>query len=135
AVGSPGPFPIPRAGWRGADWPPAASFTVPEGASGGLYVARVSTAFGTGASGGVGQLGRRAASAPVRDSEVGTTTSTHSGAGGEPSFHLVWATIDIPFIVRSPGPTAASILVSVPDTTYEAYNQWGGRSFYTHSAG
>ena len=37
----------------------------------------------------------------------------------------------IPFVVRAVEPGAqSSILVMIPDTTYEAYNFWGGRSLY-----
>jgi hypothetical protein len=45
-------------------------------------------------------------------------------------------TLDIPFVVRSSSPgDGATILVSVPDTTYEAYNLWGGRCLYAHTSG
>src|SRR5262249_26062235 len=45
-------------------------------------------------------------------------------------------TYDIPFAVRSPFPgSRSSILVGIPDTTYEAYNFWGGRSLYTGGSG
>ena len=37
----------------------------------------------------------------------------------------------IPFVVRASVPgTQSTILLYVPDATYEAYNQWGGRSLY-----
>jgi hypothetical protein len=37
----------------------------------------------------------------------------------------------IPFVVRAAVPgSQATVLVFVPDTTYEAYNFWGGRSLY-----
>jgi hypothetical protein len=38
----------------------------------------------------------------------------------------------IPFVVRAPSPAATSkILVKLSDTTTQAYNGWGGRSFYS----
>ena len=38
---------------------------------------------------------------------------------------------DLPFIVRAPvDGSQASILIVMNDTTYEAYNEWGGRSLY-----
>jgi hypothetical protein len=41
------------------------------------------------------------------------------------------ASATIPFVVRAVEPGAqSSILVMIPDTTYEAYNFWGGRSLY-----
>jgi hypothetical protein len=41
------------------------------------------------------------------------------------------AGIAIPFVVRAAVPGSQSrILVFIPDTTYEAYNFWGGRSLY-----
>jgi N,N-dimethylformamidase beta subunit-like, C-terminal len=42
-------------------------------------------------------------------------------------------TVDIPFVVRA-AQVRARILVSVADTTYEAYNAWGGRCLYGHGA-
>jgi hypothetical protein len=41
--------------------------------------------------------------------------------------------LDIPFVVRSPNPGQNAILVVISDTTYEAYNDWGGRSVYGYS--
>jgi hypothetical protein len=39
--------------------------------------------------------------------------------------------LDLPFVVRSPRPGSQSnILVVLADTTYAAYNDWGGRSVY-----
>jgi hypothetical protein len=41
--------------------------------------------------------------------------------------------LDIPFVVRSPNPGQNAILVVIADATYEAYNDWGGRSLYGYS--
>lgn len=38
---------------------------------------------------------------------------------------------DVPFVVRASPPQVASILVIAPLFTWQAYNAWGGRSFYT----
>jgi hypothetical protein len=44
-------------------------------------------------------------------------------AGGE--------TLSIPFVVRAAEPgSQSSIVLMIPDVTYEAYNFWGGRSLY-----
>jgi hypothetical protein len=44
-------------------------------------------------------------------------------------------TYDIPFVVRPVSPGAqARILLAAADTTYEAYNFWGGRSLYGHGS-
>lgn len=41
------------------------------------------------------------------------------------------ASTTIPFVVRTAIPgSQAGVLVCIPDTTYEAYNFWGGRSLY-----
>ena len=42
-------------------------------------------------------------------------------------------TVEVPFVVKSgPGPRRTRILLAIASTTYEAYNWWGGRSFYGH---
>ncbi len=43
--------------------------------------------------------------------------------------------IDLPFAVRAPGGSQAGILVVLADTTYNAYNDWGGRSAYGSVSG
>jgi len=41
------------------------------------------------------------------------------------------AATTIPFVVRTATPgSQAGILICIPDTTYEAYKCWGGRSLY-----
>jgi hypothetical protein len=39
--------------------------------------------------------------------------------------------VAVPFVVREPTGAAAAILVVVPVNTWQAYNDWGGRSTYT----
>jgi N,N-dimethylformamidase beta subunit-like, C-terminal/Domain of unknown function (DUF4082)/Cadherin-like domain/Bacterial Ig domain len=39
----------------------------------------------------------------------------------------------IPFIVRNDGPTKSDIVLQTSDTTWQAYNAWGGNSLYTGS--
>jgi hypothetical protein len=111
---SPGPHPIPRNAWRdGAAWPAASTVRIPSTWPSGLYVARVRAGALTPGVGGILE---------ARVSGVGGVAPT--------------TTYDVPFVVRSPWPGhTASILVGVPDTTYEAYNYWGGRCLYTGSAG
>jgi hypothetical protein len=43
--------------------------------------------------------------------------------------------IDIPFVVRAPRGSEAGVLVVLADTTYHAYNFWGGRSAYGNVSG
>jgi hypothetical protein len=40
----------------------------------------------------------------------------------------------VPFIVRAPPSRASAILVQVPVTTWEAYNNWGGKSLYAFNS-
>jgi hypothetical protein len=110
----PGPHPIPRNAWRdGADWPAASTLQVPTAWPSGLYVARVTA--GSPAAGTGGVLAAMAPGAAALAQQV---------------------SYDIPFVVRSPWPgESASILVGLPDTTYEAYNYWGGRCLYVGTAG
>jgi N,N-dimethylformamidase beta subunit-like, C-terminal len=49
---------------------------------------------------------------------------------GTPSF-----TIDLPFVVRAPPGPRAGVLLVLADTTYYAYNDWGGRNSYGHVSG
>jgi hypothetical protein len=119
AVEAPGPFPTPRNAWGdGAGWPVAASLDVPPDWASGLYIGRVVA----------GGLGTFPTPPPARPAERPAAVQVR---GVQPA-----AMLDIPFVVRSVTPgSAASILVSVPDTTYEAYNYWGGRSLYGNAAG
>jgi hypothetical protein len=38
--------------------------------------------------------------------------------------------VDVPFVVRAPSVSQSKVLLVISDTTYEAYNDWGGRSVY-----
>lgn len=146
-VAAPGPFGRSRTAYRdGAGWPAASTFTVPSTWPSGLYVARVIPApFAVGTTGtfetavaeAAAQPGNPGAAAQAGDSgEVGARSSTPASVPVQPPWGLPEVTLDIPFVVRSVSPgTSAPILVSVPDTTYEAYNFWGGRSLYTHASG
>jgi hypothetical protein len=44
-------------------------------------------------------------------------------------------TIDLPFVVRARDGSASGILLVLADTTYQAYNDWGGRNSYGHLSG
>jgi hypothetical protein len=129
APGAGGPYPITRNAWRyGAGWPAAAALCVPSDWPSGLYVARVvADPF----------LGPVPGSAAVSARQASPATLTNPSRGdGMAARRPPKLTYDIPFVVRSPWPgTTASILVGVPDTTYEAYNFWGGRSLYTGGSG
>jgi hypothetical protein len=39
-------------------------------------------------------------------------------------------TVDVPFVVRATSDSRARILLVIADTTYTAYNDWGGRNVY-----
>lgn len=146
-VAAPGPYGRLRTAYRdGAGWPAASTFTVPSTWPSGLYVARVIPApFAVGTTGtfeppvadAAAQPGNPAAAAQAgNDREAGARSLPPGSAAGHPLWGLPGVTLDIPFVVRSASPgTSAPILVSVPDTTYEAYNFWGGRSMYTHASG
>ena len=113
----PRPYPIERTAWRdGPRWPAAASLTVPRSWPSGLYFARVAQLSQIGPVGPVG---------PAMEGEgVGATLrqNTLFGQG---------ARIDIPFVVRTANRGSQSkILLCIADTTYQAYNFWGGRSLY-----
>jgi hypothetical protein len=41
------------------------------------------------------------------------------------------ATCSIPFLIRAAHPNASAIILKISDTTAQAYNAWGGRSFYS----
>jgi hypothetical protein len=106
------PFPIGRMDYRdGPSWPPTAELVIPAGWPSGLYFAHVE------ATSVEPNQGAPEAPAPA---------PRGSGVADTPTYSL-----DIPFVVRAAIPGSQSkILVYIPDTTYEAYNFWGGRSFY-----
>jgi hypothetical protein len=124
------PYPIRRTAYRdGADWPAAASFTIPAQWPSGLYIAQVSLATGPSPGLGFTDLSltapeRSQASASAAPSSVGSAAAARVSPTSE-------VTYDIAFVVRptSPG-TRARILLAAADTTYEAYNYWGGRCIY-----
>lgn len=41
--------------------------------------------------------------------------------------------VDVPFVVRAPSVSQSKVLLVIADTTYEAYNDWGGRNVYGHA--
>lgn len=90
----------------GAGWPPVACLTIPKDWPSGLYIARAYVPpLATPVFGGP-NLAQRLA-------------------------RFQYPSVDIPFVVRPTNPgQSARILVVIPDTVYEAYNFWGGRSFY-----
>lgn len=101
------PLPIPRQAYRdGAGWPPVATLTIPEDWPSGLYFAR-------------------AYIPPL-------PTSVFGGPNvNQRLTRLQYPTLDIPFVLRPANPgQSARILLVIPDTVYEAYNFWGGRSLY-----
>ena len=102
------PFPISRLAYRdGPSWPPAAEFIIPQDWPSGLYFARVTAGV--------------VVNPPPRTDE-----RSLSIIAPQPGYSL-----DIPFVVRGGNPgEQSSILVILPDTTYAAYNFWGGRSLY-----
>lgn len=104
------PFPISRLAYRdGPAWPPVAEFTIPQDWQSGLYFVRVTAGVVVN---------------PTPPNE--TDERDLSVIGPEPGYRL-----DIPFVVRAGNPGEQSrILVVLPDTTYAAYNFWGGRSLY-----
>jgi hypothetical protein len=99
------PYPIGRLAYRdGPAWPPAAEFIIPQDWPSGLYLARVETP----------SIG------PGEGPSEGRSVVTKRGYS-----------VEIPFVVRGGNPgNQSSILVILPDTTYAAYNFWGGRSLY-----
>ena len=56
--------------------------------------------------------------------ELVLTSGSHAGAGG-------W----LPLIVREPAWQDSAILVQAPVNTWQAYNDWGGRSLYYNHTG
>jgi hypothetical protein len=143
-VGSPGPFPRPRTAYRdGAQWPAAATFVAPSTWPSGLYVARVvPDPFGIGGTGTVEQAAPDVLARPAEpgafpgDEGPPARAAAAARQAGRSIAGFPGVTLDIPFVVRAAAPgSSAPMLVSVPDTTYEAYNFWGGRSLYTHASG
>lgn len=101
------PFPIRRLDYRdGPSWPPVAEFVIPQDWPSGLYFARVNAGI-------------------VVDPPLYETDERGLSIGQQRY------SLDIPFVVRGGNPgVQSSILVILPDTTYAAYNFWGGRSLY-----
>lgn len=115
----------------GAQWPAAASLTIPSTWRSGLYLARV-RAGGPPDFLGEGELEARMTTARRQSSALAATPSATTTSAARMAFPPM-VTYDIPFVVRptSPG-SQARILLAAADTTYEAYNYWGGRSLYGH---
>jgi hypothetical protein len=62
---------------------------------------------------------------------IARVEATLSGVVTPHATHSDTVHTDIPFIVRAMSPgSQAKILVALVDTTYEAYNPWGGRCLY-----
>lgn len=118
----------------GAGWPVVASFTIPAQWPSGLYLAQLNTSEYVQSGGSV--LGSLTSRSKKTSPKATATAPAVSAAAfqGPPGSNAY--TYDIPFVVRpsSPG-TRARILIASPDTTYEAYNYWGGRCLYGHGCG
>jgi hypothetical protein len=101
-------FPISRLDYRdGPAWPAVAEFVIPQDWPSGLYFVRVTAGV-------------------VVNPPPPYPDERSLSVGQEPGYLL-----NIPFVVRSGNPGGQSrILVMLPDTTYAAYNFWGGRSLY-----
>jgi hypothetical protein len=112
-------FPIGRFAYKqGPNWPVTATLQVPEDWPSGLYLARAVQLPTIAVP--LGPIKIEGA-APVAQARV---TGVVSGP---------LASVDIPFVVRSASPgSQARILLCIADTTYAAYNFWGGRSLYGH---
>jgi N,N-dimethylformamidase beta subunit-like, C-terminal len=114
----PGPYPIGPLAWRdGPDWPVAAELTIPPDWPSGLYLARVE------------QLPLRPqpgpANAALRLEGVPRILGDPLGGSGPQ------ASVDLPFVVRTASRGSQSrILLCIANTTYQAYNWWGGRCLY-----
>jgi hypothetical protein len=132
-TGPPRPYPIRRTAYRdGAGWPAAASLTIPAQWPSGLYLAHVYSAMGPAPGPIVGVSSR---AAPAR-SQVFTSAARSSVVSAMPAgpSPMSEVTYDIAFIVRPASPGArARILLAAADTTYEAYNYWGGRCLYGYA--
>jgi hypothetical protein len=113
----PAAFPISRTAYKaGAQWPEAGSLDIPDTWPTGLYVARVQAQS---------ILTESAGDRPASYARRMTAPGSYAPGGGPPP-------LDIPFVVRATAKERKRILVAISDTTYEAYNFWGGRSFYTY---
>jgi len=124
------PYGISRSAYRdGAGWPVVATFTVPAQWRSGLYLANLSTGINYFPPGG--DVAYPVAARAAKPSPKSTATAAPQAAYALPGSKTY--TYDIPFVVRpsSPG-SGARILLAAADTTYEAYNFWGGRSLYGH---
>lgn len=101
------PQDIPRLSYRlGPRWDPVATLHIPDDWPSGLYVAHV----------GAGLIPPIDGARPARVPPVRIPVEHH---------------LDIPFVVKArEAGSQSNILVFVNDTTYEAYNFWGGRSVY-----
>jgi len=124
---------ITRAAYRdGAGWPAAASFTIPAEWPSGLYLAHVYAYSGLGVLPGsefepLSHVALRPSQAPAC-AGAGVVASPKLE---RPSPTSTVPPYDIPFVVRPASAGArARILLAAADTTYEAYNFWGGRCVY-----
>lgn len=106
----PQPFPVAQLAFRdGPAWPPVADFVIPQDWPSALYLARVETP----------------SLIPAPVSAEGGISHRLAVMNG-PRYTLV-----IPFVVRALVPGSQSkILLYIADTTYSAYNFWGGRGLY-----
>ncbi len=106
------PLAIGRLDYRdGPTWPPVADLIIPPDWPSGLYVARVEAV-------------------PLGSNPVSSVIDTHAPIASKVVSEVAQS-MDIPFVVRAAVPGSQSgILLYIPDTTYEAYNFWGGRSLY-----
>jgi hypothetical protein len=113
----PGPYPIGPLAWRdGPKWPAAATLTIPENWPSGLYLARVV------------HLTLETQPGPAKALQ---RESVPRLLGGSPIIDTPVASVDIPFVVRTANRGSQSkILLCIANTTYQAYNFWGGRCLY-----
>jgi hypothetical protein len=125
------PYGISRTAYRdGAQWPEVARLTIPQQWPSGLYVARVQAG---GSPARQGTVIQPSTSRTTRMAEPSSARPVVAGGAGGQTAPGWDGSIDIPFVVRSAAPgSQARILLGVADTTYEAYNYWGGRSLYGH---
>ena len=137
------PYGISRSAYRdGAGWPVAASFTIPPQWPSGLYFAQLYSSIDlppgstVGANPNFARTTQPAGTAPSTAGAASFISAIPADAGAAPvarSVAFPIHTYDIPFVVRPSAPgTQARILLAASDTTYEAYNYWGGRSLYGH---
>jgi hypothetical protein len=130
------PYAINRSAFEGAQWPPVANFSIPAQWPSGLYFARIQVGGPPFDNAGseVAEPFNAGGSIPSHDPGAAMGPTANAGATFR-SLVPPPVTLDIPFVVRAPNPgTRASLLVGVADTTYEAYNYWGGRGLYGHGS-